>query len=122
MAVDPMNYDHSGGGNYGVVLRLPQIVAADRLVYFDHNRNRGSWVIRDFIAGQRLDDSHSTLTVSQIEADATYAEFPIWCNVEDNPADWRTYLMLRTTAAFRLGGPLRTTLAVSSQSGKWMPL
>jgi len=34
------------------------------LVYFDHNRGRGTWVIRDFIAGQRLDDNHSALTVA----------------------------------------------------------
>jgi hypothetical protein len=79
MAVNPSNYNHRGGGNYGIVLRCPNIVANDRLVYFDHNRDRGSWVIRD---------SHSALTVAQIEADATYDEFPVWCNAEVSPAEW----------------------------------
>ena len=122
MAVNPNNYDHRGGGNYGIVVRLPQIVADDRLVYFDYNRNRGSWVIRDFIAGRRLDNDHSALTVPQIEADAAYDEFPIWCNVEVNPGDWRTYLDLRTTAVFRLSGPLRSTVPANPQSGNWQTL
>jgi hypothetical protein len=92
------------------------------LVYFDHNKDRGSWVIRDFIAGQRLDDGHSALTVAQIETDATYDEFPVWCNVEVNPAEWRTYLKLRTTAVLRLSGPLGSTNAPNSGSGHWQPL
>ena len=52
MPVSPNNYDHRGGGNYGIVVRCPNIVAHDRLVYFDHNRDRGSWVIRDLITGE----------------------------------------------------------------------
>jgi hypothetical protein len=122
MAVNPSNYDHRGGGNYGIVLRCPNIVANDRLVYFDHNRDRGSWVIRDFIVGQRLDNSHSTLTVAEIEADATYDEFPVWCNVEVSPAEWITYLMLRTTAVLRVGGPLRSASAANPGFGNWLPL
>lgn len=122
MAVNPHSYDHRGGGNYGIVVRLPQIVADDRLVYFDYNRTRGSWVIRDFVTGQRLDNDHSTLTVPQIEADTTYDEFPIWCNVETNPTDWTTYLTLRSTAVFRLGAPLRSWKAANPQSGTWHPL
>ena len=122
MPVDPASYDHRGGGNYGVVIRCPNVVADDHLVYFDHNRDRGSWVIRDFIAGQRLDDNHSVLTVAQIEADATYDEFPVWCNVEERPADWQTYLTLRTTAVLRLGGPLRSTSRPNPGSGNWQPL
>jgi hypothetical protein len=122
MAVDSNNYDHRGGGNYGIVLRLPQVVADDRLVYFDHNKNRGSWVIRDFITGRKLDDNHSALTVAQIEADATYDEFPIWCNAEENPTDWRLYLNLRTTAVFRLRGPQRSAIGPNPQSGDWQPL
>lgn len=122
MAVNPNNYGHRGGGNYGIVLRLPQIVADDRLVYFDYNRTRGSWVIRDFIAGQKLDDGHSTFTVPQIEADATYDEFRIWCNAEIDPADWQTYLTLRSTAVFRLSAPLRSVAAANRQSGRWQSL
>jgi hypothetical protein len=122
MPVNTNNYDHRGGGNYGVVVRLPQIVADDRLVYFDHNKKRGSWVIRDFIVGRRLDNDHSSLTVPQIEADATYDEFPIWCNVEVSPADWKTYLDIRTTAVFRLSTPLLSTSAPNSGSGNWQPL
>ena len=122
MPVDPNNYEHRGGGNYGVVVLCPNIVADDRLVYFDHNKDRGSWVIRDFISGQRLDNDHSALTVAQIEAEATYDEFSPWCNVEMNPADWRTYLTLRTTAVSRLRAPLGSVSAVNPQSGSWQPL
>jgi hypothetical protein len=122
MAVNPSNYNHRGGGNYGIVLRLTQVVADDRLVYFDHNKDRKSWVIRDFVAGQRLDNNHSRLTVAQIEADGNDDEFPVWCNVETNAADWKVYLTLRTTAVLRLGGPLRSTITVNPQSGLWQPL
>jgi len=122
MSVNPNNYNHRGGGNFGIVLRCPNVVANDHLVYFDHNKDRGSWVIRDFIAGQRLDNSHSPLTVAQIEADATYDEFPVWCNVEVNPAEWQAYLTLRTTAVLRLSGPLRSTSIPNPGSGNWQPL
>ena len=122
MPVNPSNYDHRGGGNYGVVVRLPRLVADDRLVYFDYNKNRGSWVIRDFVGGQRLDDNRSKLTIADIEADATNDEFPIWCNVEINPTDWRTYLTLRTTAVLRMSGPLRSIAPANPQSGGWQPL
>jgi hypothetical protein len=98
------------------------LVADDRLVYFDHNRDRGSWVIRDFIMGLRLDDNHSELGVAQIEADAIYDEFPTWCNVEVNPVDWRTYLTHRTTAVFKLRRPLGPTVPPNTRSGTWLPL
>jgi hypothetical protein len=122
MPVNPNNYNHRGGGNYGIVVRLPQIVTADRLVYFDYNRTRGSWVIRDFIAGQRLDDENSILTVPQIEADATHDEFPPWRNAEVDPADWRAYLTLRSTAAFRLNAPLCPAAPPNPRSGTWQSL
>ena len=122
MPVNLSNYDHRGGGNYGIVLLCPTIVSPHRLVYFDHNRERGTWVIRDFISGYRLDNLHSTLTVPQIEADATYDEFPVWRNVEQNPDDWRTYLNLRTTAVLRLSGPIRSQNAPNANSGTWQLL
>lgn len=123
MPVDVSNYNHRGGGNYGIVLRCPNIVANDHLVYFDFNKNRGSWVIRDFIAGLRLDDNHSKLSVAEIVADANYDEFPAWCSVEENPADWKTYLTLRTTAALRFNGPLRSVSTPNVISGNvWQPL
>ncbi len=122
MPVNPSNYDHRGGGNYGIVLRWPNVVANDHLVYRYHNRDRGTWVIRNLVVGQRLDNSHSALTVAQIEADATYDEFPVWCNVEVNPAEWRAYLTLRTTAVLRLSGPLRSTSGPNPGSGNWQPL
>ena len=117
MPVNDEKYCHRGGGNYGIVLICPNLVG-DRLVYFDHNRARGSWVIRDFIAGCRLDNESSRLTVAQIEADATYDKHPPWCNVETDPADWRTYLRLRTTAAFKRGEG-RSLDAPNPQSGRW---
>jgi hypothetical protein len=119
MPVDPANYSHRGGGNYGIVVLLPNIVTPDRLVFFDYNRDRGTWVIRDFTGGQRLDNRHSPLTVAQIEADATYDEFPVWCSVEDEPEDWRTYLTLRTTAVLRLSGPYRFVREANLGSGNW---
>jgi hypothetical protein len=105
--------------NYGIVLRCPNIVADDRLIYFDYNRDRGTWVMRDFIGGHRLDNLHSTLTVQQIEADATYDEYPAWCNAETHPQDWCTYLKLRTTAVFRLGRTLGETTTPNQNSGHW---
>ena len=122
MAVNSNNYDHRGGGNYGIVLRLPKIVSAGCLVYFDYNKKRKSWVIRDFIAGRKLDDTHSVLAVTQIEADATYDEFPIWRNAERYPLDWRVYLTNRTTAVFRLRKALRSAAVPNPQSGNWQPL
>lgn len=120
MPVDPENYSHRGGGNYGIVVVCPTLIA-DRLVYFDHNRERGSWVVRDFITGRRLDNEHSPLTVAQIEDDAAYNEYPPWCNVENEPGGWTTYLRLRTTAAFR-NGVGRSLDAPNPQSGQWQPL
>jgi len=93
---------------------------AGRLVYFDHNRERGSWVVRDFITGRRLDNEHSPFTVAQIEGGATYDEHPPWCNAEKNPEDWTTYLRLRTTAAVRSLG--RSLEVPNPQSGQWQPL
>jgi hypothetical protein len=122
MPVNSSNYNHRGGGNYGIVLLCPNIVGPNRLVYFDYNRDRRTWVVRDFIAGQRLDNLHSTLTVAQIEADATYDEFPVWCNVEENPDDWRTYLNLRTTAVLRLSSPLHSQGLPNASSGDWQLL
>lgn len=120
MPVNEQNYSHRGGGNYGIVLLCPSIVA-DRLVYFDHNRDRGSWVIRDFIVGRRLDNQHSPLTVSQIEDDASYDEHPPWCNAEEEPDTWRTYLRLRVTAAFR-GRNGRSLDPPNPQAGEWQQL
>jgi hypothetical protein len=117
MPVNQNNYNHRGGGNFGIVLRCPNVVANDHFVYFDYNRDRGSWVIRDFIAGERLDNNHSALSVTDIEADATYDEFPAWCNVEIDPATWQQYLTLRSTAVLRLSGPLRQTNAPNRASG-----
>lgn len=122
MPVNSANYNHRGGGNFGIVLRCPLIVGPDRLVYFDHNKDRGTWVIRDFISWQRLDNLHSSLSVDQIEQDATYDEFPIWCNAEENPEDWRTYLTFRTTAVLRLKQPPRSLVAPNPRSGEWMPI
>ena len=120
MPVNHDNYSHRGGGNYGIVVLCPTLIA-DRLVYFDHNRDRGSWVVRDFTTDRRLDNEHSPLTVAQIEEDATYNEHPPWCNVENESAAWTTYLRLRTTAAFR--SPVGRSLdAPNPQSGQWQPL
>jgi hypothetical protein len=120
MPVHEERYSHRGGGNYGIVILCPTLVA-DRLVYFDHNRERGTWVIRDFIAGWLLDNRHSRLTVAQIADDAIYDEHPPWCNVEKHPDQWRTYLRMRTTAAFRRGRG-RALEMPNLQSGEWQPI
>ena len=110
MPVNRINYNHRGGGNYGIVIRCPNIVA-DRLVYFDYNADRSSWVIRDFIIGQRLENNDSPLTVAQIETDTNYDEFPPWFNAE-NTDGWASYLRLRTSAVFRLGRHHRQELRI----------
>jgi hypothetical protein len=103
MPVDPNNYDHRGKSNWSIVLCCPRLVAPNRLVYFDYSKNSGNWVIRDLIAGQRLDNFHAPqVTRQQIEADAEHDEFPPWLDVEDNPSNWEIYLRLRTSAVFRL--------------------
>lgn len=112
-------YDHRGAGNYGIVVRCPNIVG-DRLIYFDHNAERQSWVIRDFITEQQLSNHESTLTVAQIEEDADHNEFPPWFNAE-NIAEWKAYLILRTTAVFRL----RSTPVITPPnpaSGNWQTM
>jgi hypothetical protein len=55
MAVNSISYGRTGGVLTVPVQRLPQVVADDLLVYFDHNKNRTSWAIRDFITGRKLD-------------------------------------------------------------------
>jgi hypothetical protein len=122
MPIDPDSYNHRGRGNWGIVLCCPNIVAPERLVYFDYNRQTCAWVIRDFITGMRLDDKDSTLSRTDIEADATHDEFPPWCSVEDRPADWTLYLRLRTTAHFETGGPRVSESAPNPSSGRWVAL
>jgi hypothetical protein len=121
MPVNPSNYGPRGG-NLAIVLQCPNIVADDRLVYFDYNKKSENWVIRDFITGQRLDNNHSKLTVAQIVADATHDEPPIWCSVEQQQAEWETYLTLRTTAVRRLNRPLPLPSPPNPGSGDWQPL
>src|ERR1035441_3984108 len=101
MPVNQSNYDHRGGGNYGTVVRCPTLVG-DRLVYFDFNNDRQTWVIRDFITRLKLDDEHSPLTVLEIEADAVNDEFPPWLDVRRDAAEWQVYLRGRTNAVLRL--------------------
>ena len=83
MPIDAQNYNHRGAGNYGIVVRCPRIVG-DRLVYFDHNAKRGTWVIRDF-------------------APASNCRTPI------PDFRWRKSRRMRTTMNFHLGST-RTTL------------
>ncbi len=118
MPIRQASYSHRGNNNYGAVIHCPSLVA-DRLIYFDHDSTTGSWVIRDFIGDVRLDNHHSSLTVAQIEAAATYDEHPPWHNVQ-NKADWRVYLTLRTTAVF----PERPVPTVASNPGPegWLRL
>lgn len=116
MPVTQANYDHRGGGNYGIVMRCPNIVG-DRLVYFDYNAQRHSWVIRDFISGLSLSNNDSQLTVPQIEFDANHDEFPPWRDVSYQ-MEWATYLFLRTSAQFRLGA-LPTITQPNPVSGRW---
>ena len=108
MPVDQTNYDHRGGFNWSIVLCCPRLVAPERLVYFDFSKDSGNWVIRDLIAGQRLDNFHSPLTLQELEDDAEYDEFPPWLNVEENPADWALYLELRTVFRLRTKGVVAT--------------
>ena len=65
MPVDKSNYNNRGGGNYGIVVRCPNLIG-DRLVYFDHNTQRGTWVVRDNITGLQLSNNTSHLSVADI--------------------------------------------------------
>ena len=121
MPVTPDHYDHRGKGNYAVVVCCPTIVAPDRLVYFDYNRQSGGWAIRDFITGLWLNDRHSRLTIADIEADSVHSEFPPWANVETESRDWLTYLRLRTTAYLGRGREIPIN-PPNAQSGTWQPL
>lgn len=121
MAVNQTNYDQRGGGNLGIVVRCPSVVG-DRLVYFDFNEARKSWVIRDFIAGLKLDDKHSPLTVTDIQADAVYDEFPPWLDVHRDATEWQVYLRGRTMAVLRLRGVPISTTAPNRASDTWLPL
>ncbi len=119
MPVSQHNYDHRGGGNRGIIICCPNIVG-QRLVYFDHSASRRSWVIRDFITGQKLSNHTSQLMVDQIEADAMYDEFPPYHNVT-NIDEWAIYLRLRTKAVFRLKyGP--ATTPPDPNSGTWQAM
>lgn len=123
MPVNQNNYNRrgghpSGGNNFGIVVRCPNLVA-DRLVYFDHHDQSNAWGIRDFISGLRIDQNSSPLMVSQIEADANHDEFPPWHDAR-NTDDWRTYLALRTTAVFAIRSA--STAPPNAQSGNWHPL
>jgi hypothetical protein len=86
--------------------RLPKLVADDPLIYFDQKRHRGSWLIRDFITGRKLDDTHSALRVAVIEGDAERDEFPFRCNARGERNWIRIYLNIRTAAVFCLRSPL----------------
>ena len=121
MPVNHSNYDHRGRGNYGIVIRCPNLVG-DRLVYFDYNNDSEHWVIRDFIAGQKLDNAHSLLSVADIEADAVGDEFPPWLDVKRDAVEWQFYLRTRTNAVLRLrlSGP--STVLPNRPSDTWLPL
>jgi hypothetical protein len=121
MAVQQVNYDHRGKGNWGIVLCCPRIVAPERLVYFVHNRQSDGWAIRDFISGLWLNDHHSRLTVADIEADAVYDEFPPRVAVETDSGEWLIYLRLRTTAYLGRGREVPMQMP-NPQSGTWEPL
>ena len=118
-----VNYS-TRNGRLAAVLLCPTIVANDHLVYFDYDTKSLHWVIRDFITGQRLDNfnNDSRLTVRQIEEDATYAESPAWLAVLGNIAEWRNYLMLRTTAVLDSHRSLGATNPPNPASGTWQPL
>jgi hypothetical protein len=121
MPVDQNNYDNRGGDNLGIVVRCLNIVG-NRLVYFDHNRWSGGWVIRDFLLGLRLDNQHSVLAVQEIEADADYDEFPPWLNVGHEAREWHDYLKTRTNAVLKLRNDPISKSPPNPASGTWRKL
>jgi hypothetical protein len=104
-----------------IVLCCPTIVSPARLVYFDHNP-AGSWVIRDFLAGFKLSNETSPLTVADVEQDAIHSERPPWCNVEIASMDWRLYLELRTTVYTEQRNRNVDVQHPIDQAGQWRPL
>ncbi len=89
MSSNQNNYNHRGGGNYGIVLAVQTSLARIGWYITTLTGTVGP-VIRDFLSNQRLDNEHSPLQVADVEADATYDEFPAWCNVENNPDQWKS--------------------------------
>jgi hypothetical protein len=100
MLENKSNWDHRGESNYGIVVRCPSLVG-NRLVYLDHNQKTDGWVIRDFLAGRKLNKVNSLLSIQDIEKDVDYDEFPPWLSVTDDAAKWQNYLKVRTYAVLR---------------------
>jgi hypothetical protein len=121
MSVNHNNYDPRGGLNLGIVARLPTLVG-NRLVYFDHNAETKSWVIRDFIGQRKLDNWHSQLSITDIERDADMDEIPPWLNAELEADKWRDYLGLRTTAVLKLHDKPISTDLPNRPTDNWLSL
>jgi hypothetical protein len=116
-----MSYDHRGGFNWGIVVRLRNLVG-NRLVYFDYNSETQGWVIRDFIVGRKLDHENSSLSIKNIEEDADMDEFPPWLNVHTEAAEWEVYLKNRTIAVLGLHNHPISTDSPNRAADKWLPL
>ena len=68
--------------------RPVEVLVGDRLVSFDYNDGSQRGAIRDFIAGLKLDNEHSSLSVAEIEASAVHDdEFPLWLDVRHDAAE-----------------------------------
>jgi hypothetical protein len=121
MPVDPTHYQHHGSGNYTVILRCPNIVG-NRLVHFDQNRKRGTWVLRDFVMKQQLSNitAAAGVTVAAIEADADHSEPPPYHAVTYDD-HWCGYLFLKTMYNFHPNTPT-STAPPNAASGAWVPI
>jgi hypothetical protein len=117
----PIAYAHHGDGHNVAVVHCPNI-CGDRLVHLSQDAP-GSWVIRDYIAGQQLrrspppNPSYSTFDLAQIEAEVVWSEAPPF-HAWENIRDWDAYLRLRTMVILgRLG-----TTPPNPVFGTWQPL
>jgi hypothetical protein len=108
MPVNQAHYRHHGGGNNVIIVRCPNI-AGNHLIHLSQ-AGQASWVLRDYISGEKLyrspppNPSVSQMSLAEIEADADFSE-PAPYHAVEHANDWVPYLRLRTMAVFDLHSP-----------------
>jgi hypothetical protein len=120
MPVNPRNYDHHGHGNDVIIIWCPTYVG-ERFAHFDRNPETGSWVIRDYIARQRLSHDNSHLEFADIERETQRDEFPPYYPYSENQ-DWEAYLRLRSLAVSKQYRLHYSTAAPNRDAGDWQQM
>jgi hypothetical protein len=115
-------YTSHGGRHLVAIVHCPRIIDG-RLVHLSQD-GPTSWVIRDFIAGTMLRNSPnpnaatSRYTLSQIEAEVTYWEEPLFVPV-NRVSEWKRHLEERTRSVLRKPP---SSVPPNPRFGNWRPL